>query len=75
MGILRELFSEEINKVDEGFFARLDESKYHIEDRDVKQKYALFADKGYTDKEYYKEYPTIFHLRNELLHPQRIRMM
>ena len=41
MGILRELFSEEINKVDEGFFARLDESKYHIEDRVVKQKYAL----------------------------------
>ena len=71
MGILRELFSEEINKVDEGFFARLDESKYHIEDRDVKQKYALFADKGYTDKEYYQDYPTIFHLRNELLHPQK----
>lgn len=67
-GILRELFSDEINKVDSGFFARLDESKYHIEDRETRQPYALFADTGYTDKDYYKDYPTIFHLRNELLH-------
>lgn len=70
-GVLRELFSSEINKVDEGFFARLDESKYHMEDRDNKQPYALFADKGYTDKDYFKDYPTIFHLRNELLHPTK----
>lgn len=70
-GVLRELFSDEINKVDEGFFARLDESKYYIEDRDNKQPYALFADTGYTDKEYFEEYPTIFHLRNELLHPTK----
>lgn len=70
-GVLRELFSEEINKVDEGFFARLDESKYHMEDRDNQQPYALFADSGYTDKEYYRDFPTIFHLRNELLHPTK----
>lgn len=70
-GILREFFAEEINKVDEGFFARLDESKYHIEDRENQQKYTLFIDNGYTDKEYYAEYPTFFHLRNELLHPQK----
>lgn len=70
-GILREFFAEEINKVDEGFLARLDESKYHIEDRENQQKYTLFIDNGYTDKEYYAEYPTIFHLRNELLHPQK----
>lgn len=68
-GVLRELFADEINKVDEGFFARLDESKYHLEDRDSEQKYTLFTDTGYTDKDYFKDYPTIFHLRNELLHP------
>lgn len=72
-GILRELFSDAINQVDEGFFARLDESKYHMEDREIQQPYALFADTGYTDKKYYKDYPTIFHLRNELLHPIRDR--
>ena len=71
LGVLRELFSEEINKVDAGFFQRLDESKYHLEDRDTQQPYALFADSGYTDKEYYNDYPTIFHLRNELLHPTK----
>lgn len=71
LGVLRELFSEEINKVDEGFFARLDESKYYKEDKDSQQPYALFADGSYTDKDYYAEYPTIFHLRNELLHPTR----
>ena len=41
--------------MDEGFFARLDESKYHLEDRDNQQPYALFADNGYTDKNYYIE--------------------
>lgn len=70
-GVLREFFSDEINKVDAGFFARLDESKYHMEDRENQQPYALFADTGYTDKEYFKEYPTIFHLRNELIHPTK----
>ena len=70
-GILREFFTEEINKLDEGFFQRLDESKYYIEDKDIKQPYALFADSGYTDKDYYKEYPTIFHLRKELLNPTK----
>lgn len=68
-GVLRELFADEINAVDEGFFARLDESKYHIEDKTEKQPYAIFADTGYTDQDYYRDYPTIFHLRNELLHP------
>ena len=44
--------------MDEGFFARLDESKYHLEDRDNQQPYALFADNGYTDKNYYIESST-----------------
>lgn len=70
-GILRELFEDAISRVDEGFFARLDESKYHLEDRENQQPYALFADTGYTDKEYFQDYPTIFHLRNELLHPTK----
>lgn len=70
-GVLRELFADEINKVDENFFARLDQSKYHKEDRDIQEKYTLFVDDDYNDKDYFKEYPTIFHLRNELLHPTK----
>lgn len=78
LGTLRELFSEEIQKVDEGFFARLDESRYYLEDKENKQPYALFADTGYTDKEYYKDYPTIFHLRKELIEsdqPHDVRLV
>jgi CRISPR-associated endonuclease Csn1 len=45
------------------------DSKYHFEDRceDNKQPYTLFNDTDYTDKDYYKQYPTVFHLRKELL--------
>ena len=32
-GILRELFADEVNKVDAGFFQRLDDSKYFPEDK------------------------------------------
>lgn len=64
---MRELFSEEINKIDAGFFQRLEDSKYHKEDKREHQPFALFADKGYTDREYFEDYPTIFHLRKALL--------
>ena len=69
IGALKELFADEIEKVDPGFFVRLDESKFHMEDRSEnnKQKYGLFADKLFSDAGYYKKYPTIFHLRKELL--------
>lgn len=69
MGVLRELFADEIEKMDAGFFVRLDESKYHLEDRSEgnRQKYALFSDENFTDWDYFAKYPTIFHLRKELL--------
>lgn len=69
IGVLRELFSDEIEKIDPGFFLRLDESKFFVEDRSEnnKQKYGLFADKLFSDVEYYEKYPTIFHLRKELI--------
>lgn len=72
LGFLREMFAPEIEKVDPGFFARLDDSKFHMEERgeDNKQPFALFADSGYTDKDYYKDFPTIFHLRKALLEAQ-----
>ena len=80
IGILKELFADEIEKIDPGFYLRCEESKYHFEDRNEKnqQPFALFADTGYTDKEYYQEYPTIFHLRKELIenkHPHDVRLV
>ncbi len=78
IGYLKELFNEEINKVDPGFFQRLEDSKFFKEDKKVQQPFALFADNGYTDKDYYEEYPTIFHLRKELImskEPKDVRLV
>lgn len=67
IGYVKELFAPEINKIDPGFYQRLEDSKYYQEDKRIQQPFALFADTGFTDKEYYEKYPTIFHLRMELL--------
>lgn len=74
--LLQELFDAEINKIDPGFFLRLKESKYVPEDkRDIEGKrpklpYALFADAGYTDKDYHKQFPSIYHLRKWLMNTE-----
>ena len=67
LNLLEELFSEEIAKVDPSFFLKLKESKYHYEDKTHKLPYTIFNEKDYTDKDYYKEYPTIYHLRSSLM--------
>lgn len=75
--LLRQLFSEEIAKVDPAFFQRLDESKFDEEDKRITSsgqplgRYTLFADKNYSDIHYHKEFPTIYHLRNALLTKER----
>lgn len=80
VSMLQSYFEEEITRIDPGFFIRLEESKYHYEDRreNNKQKYALFNDKNYTDEDFYREYPTIFHLRKRLIEssePVDVRMV
>ena len=67
LNLLEELFASEVKKVDENFFLRLKESQYHYEDKTHKVPYAIFNDKDYTDKDYYKDYPTIYHLRSKLM--------
>jgi len=49
------------------FFQRMNESFYMREDRTQKNKFNLFCDIDYTDKDYNKEFPTIYHLRNVLM--------
>lgn len=65
--LLQTLFSEEISKKDFGFFQRLKESQYDIEDKTVKNKNTLFMDEDYTDQDYHTKYPTIYHLRKALI--------
>lgn len=78
LNLLEMLFDEEISKIDRCFFMRLKESFLHIQDRKSGCKYSLFADDGFTDKEYMKKYPTIYHLRKELVEsnePHDIRLV
>ena len=67
LNLLEELFTQEIVKIDANFFLRLKESQYHYEDKTHQVPYAIFNDKDYTDKDYYKQYPTIYHLRTKLM--------
>ncbi len=76
--LLQELFAEEMARVDDTFFLRLNESKLHLEDKSVQEKYPLFIEKGYTDIDFYQEYPTIYHLRKDLMEsdqPHDIRLV
>lgn len=80
IGLLKECFADAIDAVDPGFYHRLEESKYYLEDRDAanQQPNALFNDKDFTDKDYFKRYPTIFHLRKELIEskePHDVRLI
>lgn len=70
---LQEVFRPEIEKVDPTFFLRLQESKFLLKDKMPDEKggnlgkHVLFSDPGYTDKDYFREYPTIYHLRHALM--------
>ena len=70
--LLQMLFSEEMAKVDPDFYIRLKESFYLAEDKDFQNqnkvsKNTLFNDVDYKDKDFHKQYPTIWHLRNAIL--------
>ena len=68
--LLRELFQPEMDKIDPNFFRRLDQSNLWNEDKDKELQMEhnfLFNDKDLTDKEYYKDFPTIYHLRKAMV--------
>ena len=61
---LQEIFSKEMSKVDSSFFHRLDDSFLVPEDKRG-SKYPIFATLA-EEKEYHKQFPTIYHLRKQL---------
>lgn len=67
IGVVKDFFHDEIKKIDPNFYERLEDSKYHLEDKRFNSKFGIFADKNFTDKQYYEMYPTIFHLRMALI--------
>jgi CRISPR-associated endonuclease Csn1 len=72
--LLQGLFNEAMNKVDPDFFARLNNSALHKEDKpdNCKVPCLLFNKEGMTDHDFYHAYPTIYHLRLEMIqHPEK----
>lgn len=65
--LLQSLFAPYMT--DECFFIRLNNSQFFTEDKDGRlngDKNTLFADKTFSDRDFYKKYPTIYHLRSDL---------
>lgn len=65
--LLQELFAEEVYKVDPTFFIRLNDSQYLLEDKHEGTKNIIFNDSNYKDKDFFKEFKTIYHLRKSLI--------
>ena len=77
--LLELLFAEEIAKVDPSFLLRMEESALWVDDKTNKTcRFSLFHDPAFTDKDYHRLYPTVYHLRNELMtsaEPHDIRLV
>lgn len=67
---LEMLFDEEISKLDVAFFQKFKESNLYPEDKTDGIPFCVFNDKGYTDSDFHRDYPTVYHLRNELISNQ-----
>lgn len=65
--LLQEIFYDEVAKVDDKFFLRMKDSSLFPEDKNENQKNSLFNDYNYNDKDYGKEFKTIYHLRRALI--------
>ena len=66
LNLLRQEFKEEIDKIDPNFFTKLKESFYNEND-EVNKTVKLTKEEKKQIKEYYKKYPTIYHLREKLI--------
>ena len=71
--LLQMIMSDMVLEVDSSFFIRLEkttfldkEDKKTILKDNYKMNYNLFCDEDYNDKDYFKVYPTIYHLRKKL---------
>lgn len=65
--LLQELFAQAMAAKDETFFLRLHENDLHLSDKSTSYKFSLFNDTDYNDREYHKQYKTVYHLRKDLI--------
>lgn len=66
---LQGFLSDDIKEIDEYFYLRLKQSSLWSDDKDetVADIYTLFNDRNFDEKQYYKDFPTIYHLRKFLI--------
>lgn len=69
IGLLKDYFHDAITSKDPCFYQRLDNSKFFLEDKDIEVRNinGIFNNPDFSDKDYFSKYPTIFHLRMELI--------
>jgi len=65
------LFKEELDKIDPDFDKRMKESYLINADKTTGTRFSLFADPDYTDKDFAREYKTMYHLRQELVKSEK----
>ena len=80
IGLLKDYFKDEIDKVDPNFYESLENSFFKKNDKSesARAKNLLFNEADFKDSDYYKQFPTIFHLRSELIHntePHDVRLV
>ncbi|WP_071442416.1 type II CRISPR RNA-guided endonuclease Cas9 [Traorella massiliensis] len=71
--LLQSIMEKMVLEKDPTFFIRMKNSTFLVQEdkkevlqENYKDNYNLFSDKEFTDKDYYKKFPTIYHLRNYL---------
>lgn len=67
IALLQDIMGEDISQADKLFYMRLSQSAMWNEDRNIPDMYSLFNDKDFSDVAYFKNYPTVYHLRKHLM--------
>lgn len=70
LDLLQSLFADEMALVDDEFFIRLKQSRLYGEDRaegHAAYRWPLFNASDFTERDYYKQFPTVYHLRAWLM--------
>lgn len=69
---LNQAFQKQLNAIDSNFLTNLSNSRLYQEDKvGTENIHTLFNDNKYTDKEFYQEFPTIYHLRYAMMHREK----
>ena len=70
INLLQKEFKDEIFKVDPNFFIKMKESFFREDDKENKT-VTISKEEKNKIKDYYKKYPTIYHLRNHLINSEK----